>query len=65
VLGDLLGALGKQSTFFLPSDVFARLASTNQAFAGLSYDTIGFKGLPLATAETTAPKAPLAMGLAG
>jgi predicted molibdopterin-dependent oxidoreductase YjgC len=64
VLGDLLGAMGKQSTFFLPSDVFAQLASSNKAFAGLSYDTIGFKGLPLATAQATAPKAPLAMGAA-
>jgi NADH-quinone oxidoreductase subunit G len=64
VLGDLLGAMGKQSTFFLPSDVFAKLASSNKAFAGLSYDTIGFKGLPLATAQATAPKAPLAMGAA-
>ncbi|MDQ3673640.1 MAG: molybdopterin-dependent oxidoreductase, partial [Gemmatimonadota bacterium] len=64
VLGDLLGAMGKQSTFFLPSDVFAKLASSNTAFAGLSYDTIGFKGLPLATAQATGPKAPLAMGAA-
>jgi NADH-quinone oxidoreductase subunit G len=64
VLGDLLGAMGKQSTFFLPSDVFARLAASNNAFSGLSYDTIGFKGLPLATAEATAPKAPLARGAA-
>ena len=64
VLGDLLGALGKQSTFFLPSDVFAKLASSNEAFAGLSYDKIGFKGLPLATAQATGPKAPLAMGAA-
>jgi predicted molibdopterin-dependent oxidoreductase YjgC len=62
VLGDLLGAMGKQSSFFLPSDVFARLASSNKAFAGLSYETLGFKGLPLATAQATGPKAPLAMG---
>jgi NADH-quinone oxidoreductase subunit G len=64
VLGDLLGAMGKQSSFFLPADVFAQLAAGNKAFAGLSYDTIGFKGLPLATAQATGPKAPLAMGLA-
>jgi NADH-quinone oxidoreductase subunit G len=64
VLGDLLGAMGKQSAFFLPSDVFAKLASSNKAFDGLSYDTIGFKGLPLATAQATKPKAPLAMGAA-
>ncbi len=64
VLGDLLGALGKQSNFFLPSDVFARLAATNKSFAGLSYDTLGFKGLPLADAPKTAPKAPVAAGAA-
>jgi Uncharacterized anaerobic dehydrogenase len=62
VLGDLLGALGKQSNFFLPSDVFASLATSNKAFAGLSYDTLGFKGLPLANAAPTRPKAPIAMG---
>ena len=62
VLGDLLGALGKQSNFFLPSDVFASLATSNKGFAGLSYETLGFKGLPLANAAPTRPKAPIAMG---
>jgi NADH-quinone oxidoreductase subunit G len=64
VLGDLLGAMGKQSSFFLPSEVFAKLASSTKAFAGLSYDTIGFKGLPLATAPASGPAAPVAMGAA-
>ena len=65
VLGDLLGAMGKQSSFFLPSEVFAALASSNKAFSGLSYDTIGFKGLPLATVPATGPKATaLSVGLA-
>ncbi|HMF87332.1 MAG TPA: molybdopterin-dependent oxidoreductase [Gemmatimonadaceae bacterium] len=65
VLGDLLGAMGKQSSFFLPSEVFAALASSNKAFAGLSYDTIGFKGLPLATVPATGPKpAAVSVGLA-
>jgi NADH-quinone oxidoreductase subunit G len=54
VLGDLLGALGKQNQFFLPSDVFAQLASTRKEFAGLSYDTLGFKGLPLANQKAGA-----------
>ena len=63
VLGDLLGALGKQSSFFLPSEVFARLASVNSSFAGLSYDTIGFKGLPLADAPA-GPRTPIAVGAA-
>jgi NADH-quinone oxidoreductase subunit G len=64
VLGDLLGAMGKQSNFFLPSEVFAQLASSNSTFAGLSYDTIGFKGLPLANAPASKPKAPVAVGAA-
>jgi NADH-quinone oxidoreductase subunit G len=61
VLGDLLGAMGKQGSFFLPSEVFAKLASSNTAFAGLSYDTIGFKGLPLANAPSSHPKEPIAV----
>ena len=64
VLGDLLGAMGKQSNFFLPSEVFASLAASNKAFAGLSYDTIGFKGLPLANAPSSGPNAPIAVGAA-
>jgi NADH-quinone oxidoreductase subunit G len=64
VLGDLLGAMGKQSNFFLPSEVFARLASSHKSFAGLSYDRIGFKGLPVVDAPQTGPKAPIAVGAA-
>ena len=64
VLGDLLGAMGKQDSFFLPSDVFAKLASSNGAFSGLSYDSIGFKGLPLANAPDGGPKTPIAVGAA-
>jgi NADH-quinone oxidoreductase subunit G len=64
VLGDLLGALGKQSSFFLPSEVFARLASSHKSFAGLSYDSIGFKGLPVVDAPQTGPKTPIAVGAA-
>ncbi len=54
VLGDLLGALGKQSQFFLPSDVFGKLAASRSEFAGLSYDKLGFKGLPIANAKAGA-----------
>ena len=64
VLGDLLGAMGKQNSFFLPSEVFARLASTHKSFAGLSYETIGFKGLPVVDAPQTGPKVPIAVGAA-
>lgn len=47
VLGDLLGAMGAQEQFFLPSDVFANLASSKPQFAGLSYETMGLRGLPV------------------
>jgi len=47
VLGDLLGALGAQTSFFLPSDVFANLAASRPGFAGLSYDRLGMRGLPV------------------
>ena len=47
VLGDLLGAMGAQEQFFLPADVFANLASAKPQFAGLSYETIGMRGLPV------------------
>jgi len=47
VMGDLLGAMGAQEQFFLPSDVFANLASSKSQFGGLSYDTLGMRGLPV------------------
>jgi hypothetical protein len=46
-LGDLLGALGKQDGFYLPSDVFARIADSHPAFSGLSYESLGMRGLPV------------------
>ena len=47
VLGDLLGALGEQDSFYLPSDVFARIADSHPAFSGLSYESLGMRGLPV------------------
>jgi NADH-quinone oxidoreductase subunit G len=47
VLGDLLGVMGAQVQFFLPSEVFANLASSKPQFAGLSYETLGTRGLPV------------------
>lgn len=56
VLGDLLGAMGAQTSFFLPSDVFANLAATKPDFAGLSYDTLGMRGLPVMSAGAGATR---------
>ena len=47
VLGDLLGAMGAQTQFFLPSEVFANMAAEKSHFAGMSYDTLGMRGLPV------------------
>ena len=51
VLGDLLGALGEQDGFHLPSDVFANIAASHPAFSGLSYDSLGMRGLPIVGAQ--------------
>ena len=51
VLGDLLGAMGAQTNFFLPSEVFANLASSKPDFAGLTYDKLGMRGLPVLGAQ--------------
>jgi NADH-quinone oxidoreductase subunit G len=51
VLGDLLGVLGEQTTFFLPSDVFAEIARSHPELSGLSYDRLGMKGLPVLSAQ--------------
>ena len=51
VVGDLLGALGAQDSFFLPSDVFADLATARPEFSGLSYDKLGMRGLPVLQPE--------------
>lgn len=47
VLGDLLGTLGDRGAYFLASDVFSALAAARPEFAGMSYDSIGLRGLPV------------------
>ena len=54
VLADLLGALGETASYLVPSDVFAALAASQAEFAGLSYDTIGLRGLPVVGAAQAA-----------
>ncbi|MBA2687385.1 MAG: (2Fe-2S)-binding protein [Gemmatimonadaceae bacterium] len=51
VLGDLLGALGLQNAFYLPSEVFAELTKDNADFGGLNYEMLGFKGLPVLSSQ--------------
>jgi NADH-quinone oxidoreductase subunit G len=52
VLSDLLTAAGEQTSFFLVSDVFAALAKEVAPFAGMSYETLGFKGRQIADARS-------------
>jgi NADH-quinone oxidoreductase subunit G len=54
VLSDLVGALGETANYFLPSDVFASLASSHAEYAGLSYDRLGLRGLPVVGAAQPA-----------
>ncbi|HVF41266.1 MAG TPA: 2Fe-2S iron-sulfur cluster-binding protein [Gemmatimonadaceae bacterium] len=51
VLGDLLGVIGLQERFFLPSEVFTNLAESHPGFAGLTYETLGMRGLPVVNAQ--------------
>ena len=58
VLADLLTSLGESTNYFLPSEVFAALAAAHSSFAGLSYDTLGLRGLPVLDAAPAAGAAP-------
>src|SRR5215213_10263404 len=44
--------LAESAGYFLPSDAFRALAGANSEFAGMSYDTLGLKGSPVASAQT-------------
>ena len=51
VLADLLASLGEASSYFVPADVFAALAASHPEFAGLTYDSLGLRGLPVLGAQ--------------
>ncbi len=55
VLADLLAAVGGNGAFYAPSAIFDALAATHPAFAGLSYEDLGLRGLLLAPVEETVP----------
>jgi NADH-quinone oxidoreductase subunit G len=50
VLADLLAAAGGEGRFFLPSEVFAAMTQVHAAFAGLEYESLGLRGLPMSSA---------------
>ena len=45
VVGDVLAALGKGNAYYLASEVFAAMAADVSAFAGMTYDALGMRGL--------------------
>jgi NADH dehydrogenase/NADH:ubiquinone oxidoreductase subunit G len=54
VLSDLLGAMGEKAEYFTAADAFAALAGAEPAFARLSFDTLGLRGLPVVDAAAFA-----------
>lgn len=54
VLADLLAAVGGNGQYFLPGEVFTALASTHAPFAGLDYEALGLRGLPVMQPGVTA-----------
>jgi predicted molibdopterin-dependent oxidoreductase YjgC len=57
VLADLLTAVGGDGRFFLPQEVFAALSATQASFAGLDYEALGLRGLPIASSTASVPAA--------
>ena len=55
-IGDLLAAMGEGSGYWTASQAFDALAAANTEFAGMSYDALGLKGAPTASAGAGAAK---------
>ena len=55
VLADLLAASGGAGQYFRPADVFAALATSHTAFAGLDFEALGLLGAPLVANTDAAP----------
>jgi NADH-quinone oxidoreductase subunit G len=58
VLTDLIAAMGGAVSYSMASDAFAALAADRAEFAGMSYDTLGLKGVPVASARGATAGAP-------
>jgi NADH-quinone oxidoreductase subunit G len=55
-IGDLLAAMGEGGGYWTASQAFDALAQSNAEFAGMSYDALGLKGAPLASAAAGAAR---------
>jgi predicted molibdopterin-dependent oxidoreductase YjgC len=51
ILTDLLAVLGQPTAYFLASEVFTALATAREGYAGMAYDTLGLRGLPILQPE--------------
>jgi len=51
-VSEMLAALGHRSDFWLAADVFADLAASTPAFAGMNYDVLGLRGRQVAGAPS-------------
>lgn len=54
VVGDLLSALGGTAQYYVASEVFTALAAEHPDFSGMSYDTLGLRGLTVTGEHNTA-----------
>jgi NADH-quinone oxidoreductase subunit G len=54
VVGDLLAALGDGGGYWTAGQVFDALTAAQPAFAGMSYDSLGLKGAPMAASRAGA-----------
>jgi NADH-quinone oxidoreductase subunit G len=58
--GDLLAAVGEGQGFYLASEAFAALAAAHPKFAGMSYESLGLRGLPTVASDAEPAAAELA-----
>jgi predicted molibdopterin-dependent oxidoreductase YjgC len=54
VLSDLLALMGERTGYYTAADVFASLAGSHAEFAGLTYDLLALRGVPVAGAVQAA-----------
>ncbi|MGI8510298.1 MAG: molybdopterin-dependent oxidoreductase [Gemmatimonadaceae bacterium] len=62
VIGDLLSALGGTAQYYVASEVFTALAAEHSDFNGMSYDTLGLRGLTITSDQNTVHSTALSNG---
>ena len=46
-IGEVVDATGESAAYYTAGEVFDALAKSHPRFSGLSYDTLGLRGLPV------------------